>query len=250
MPQAEPDRLLLERLGEPSSLPFAHEHPLAHSRAFFGVHETQARSNENEASAGALSIITEPAGATAYVDGKIQGPTPLVVDGLPAGDHRIKLIKDGYLENSRVLSLKADRAATVQVKLTPSNERNTAAVEAQVGTGGGGSIWTNPLFWGAVGAGGATLAYLALRDTNKPPVANLKISPTGAGTVGLTTFMFEAGGSTDPDGDPLTYSWNFGDGSTAAGTSVSHIFDSAGSHTVTLPSVTARKQTRPQAASM
>ena len=38
------DRLLLERLGEPSSLPFAHEHPLAHSRAFFGVHETQARS--------------------------------------------------------------------------------------------------------------------------------------------------------------------------------------------------------------
>ena len=39
-----PDRLLLERLGEPSSLPFAHEHPLAHSRAFFGVHETQARS--------------------------------------------------------------------------------------------------------------------------------------------------------------------------------------------------------------
>ena len=49
VPQAAPDRLLLERLGEPSSLPFAHEHPLAHSRAFFGVHETQARSLNSRA---------------------------------------------------------------------------------------------------------------------------------------------------------------------------------------------------------
>ena len=58
VPQAEPDRLLLERLGEPSSLPFAHEHPLAHSRAFFGVHETQARSG---ALRGALGGAVEEA---------------------------------------------------------------------------------------------------------------------------------------------------------------------------------------------
>ena len=45
MPQAESHRLLLERLGEPSSLPCTHEHLPAHSRAFFGVHKTQGRSD-------------------------------------------------------------------------------------------------------------------------------------------------------------------------------------------------------------
>ena len=45
VPQTEPHRLLLERLGEPSSLPCAHEHLPAHSRAFFGVHKTQGGSS-------------------------------------------------------------------------------------------------------------------------------------------------------------------------------------------------------------
>ena len=190
--------------------------------------------NENEAAAGALSIVTEPTGATVYVDGKLRGPTPLVVDGLPAGDHRVKLIKDGYLENSRVLSLEADHAASLEVKLTSSNERNAGAVEAQVGGGGGGSIWTNPLFLGAVAAGGGTAAYFALRDTNKPPRAGLRISPSGTGMEGLTDVSLSGSPSSDPDGDRLTYTWDFGDGNSATGESVSHIYDSDGTFTVRL----------------
>ena len=158
---------------------------------------------ENEAAAGALSVVTEPAGATVYVDGKVHGPTPLVIDGLPSGDHRVKLIKDGYLENSRVLSLEADRAASLEVTLTPSNERNAGTVETQVQSGGsgGGSIWTNPLFLGALAAGGGTAAYFALRDTNKPPRAGLSISPSGTGMAGLTVYSFSGSPSSDPDGD-------------------------------------------------
>lgn len=49
---------------------------------------------------------------------------------------------------------------------------------------------------------------------------------------------FLAEGSHDPDGDPLTFDWDFGDGSTAAGSSVSHTFvntdDSPVVFTVTL----------------
>ena len=52
MPQTEPHRLLLERLGESSSLPCAHEYLPAHSRAFFGVHKTQGGS----VSLSALSV--------------------------------------------------------------------------------------------------------------------------------------------------------------------------------------------------
>ncbi|MBC9733466.1 PKD domain-containing protein [Nocardioides marmotae] len=45
---------------------------------------------------------------------------------------------------------------------------------------------------------------------------------------------FDATGSTDADGDPLTYSWAFGDGQTGTGASVQHTYAAAGSRTVTL----------------
>ena len=45
---------------------------------------------------------------------------------------------------------------------------------------------------------------------------------------------FDATGSSDPDDDQLTYSWDFGDGSTDTGATVSHPYGSAGSREVTL----------------
>lgn len=45
---------------------------------------------------------------------------------------------------------------------------------------------------------------------------------------------FDASGSTDPDGDALSYHWDFGDGATATGVSPEHVFADDGSYTVTL----------------
>ncbi len=45
---------------------------------------------------------------------------------------------------------------------------------------------------------------------------------------------FNAAGSSDPDGDTLTYSWNFGDTQTGTGVSPSHTYGTAGQRTVTL----------------
>lgn len=44
----------------------------------------------------------------------------------------------------------------------------------------------------------------------------------------------DGGGSSDPDGDALTYSWDFGDGNAGTGETTSHTYDSAGPRTVTL----------------
>jgi hypothetical protein len=41
-------------------------------------------------------------------------------------------------------------------------------------------------------------------------------------------------GSVDPDGDALTYAWDFGDGASATGYSASHTYDTAGVFTLTL----------------
>jgi PKD repeat protein len=45
---------------------------------------------------------------------------------------------------------------------------------------------------------------------------------------------FDGGRSHDPDGDALTYEWNFGDGETATGKTVSHVFSKPGDYTVGL----------------
>jgi PKD repeat protein len=45
---------------------------------------------------------------------------------------------------------------------------------------------------------------------------------------------FTAYGSVDPDGDTLTYSWDFGDGATALGYAVSHAYTAPGLYNVTL----------------
>ncbi|MGC4081218.1 MAG: PKD domain-containing protein [Vicinamibacterales bacterium] len=49
-----------------------------------------------------------------------------------------------------------------------------------------------------------------------------------------TAVVFNGAGSSDPDGDPLTYQWSFGDGGTATGMQPSHTYASAGTFAVTL----------------
>jgi hypothetical protein len=46
--------------------------------------------------------------------------------------------------------------------------------------------------------------------------------------------QFDASGSSDADGDPLTYSWNFGDGSTGSGATPTHVYADNGVYTATV----------------
>ncbi len=67
---------------------------------------------------------------------------------------------------------------------------------------------------------------------NQSPTANINATPT-SGTAPLTV-SFDGTGSTDPDGDPLTYTWDFGDGNTGTGATVSNTYTTAGTYTATL----------------
>ncbi len=66
---------------------------------------------------------------------------------------------------------------------------------------------------------------------NNPPVASAGGPYAGSEDVAI---VFDGSGSSDPDGDPLSYAWDFGDGATGAGISPIHAYPYGGTFNVTL----------------
>ncbi len=75
------------------------------------------------------------------------------------------------------------------------------------------------------GAGGARRDFGAYEYQRLPPVAAFAFAP-GQPLIGAPVTF--AGSATDPDVDPVSYAWSFGDGAAAAGKSVSHPYGAAG----------------------
>jgi glucose/arabinose dehydrogenase len=102
----------------------------------------------------------------------------------------------------------------VDVELTPAGELAYAAF-------GDGSPATG------------SIRRIVYTPANQSPTARITATPT-AGAAPLNV-SFNGGASSDPDGDPLTYAWSFGDGTPgSAGPTTSHTYQSAGTYTATL----------------
>jgi PKD repeat protein len=71
-----------------------------------------------------------------------------------------------------------------------------------------------------------------LEPDNHPPLAHAG-GPTYVGNAG-TSITFDGSLSSDPDGDPLTYLWHFGDGNMGSGVNPQHTYAEAGEYAVTL----------------
>ncbi|MGB4738771.1 MAG: PKD domain-containing protein, partial [Fuerstiella sp.] len=69
---------------------------------------------------------------------------------------------------------------------------------------------------------------------NSAPIAALGVVTIPPERKEGEAIEFSASGSSDPDGDSLTYVWNFGDGTLVRGENVTHIFPDDGDYDVTL----------------
>jgi len=173
---------------------------------------------------GTLSVASEPAGAAVYVDGQFAGHTPLDVKNLAPGDHRVRLVKDGFLENGRIVNVAAGKTGSLQVRLTARNASD-ALPDGQAGggisSGGGGGISKKWIWIGAAGGGAAVAAWLlrsqidgvtASPSTGLQSATSIAFTPTGVGS-----------------GESLT--WDFGDGSTSTEHNPTHVYRTSGTFT-------------------
>ena len=69
---------------------------------------------------------------------------------------------------------------------------------------------------------------------NRAPQATITTSPADGQVRVNETVSFQGHQSSDPDGDPLTYAWDFGDDNSSSGLTVSHAYGIEGAYTVRL----------------
>jgi PKD repeat protein len=92
---------------------------------------------------------------------------------------------------------------------------------------------------------GLTGTHTRTVSVNVPPLAAFTFACSGL------TCSFDGSGSSDPIGDPIaSYTWFFGDGTTAAGAMVTHTYGAFGTYTVTLRVTNSRGATGDQTQSV
>src|SRR5262245_39680630 len=157
-------------------------------------------------SAGANQTVTLPAGVslngTVVDDGKPAGATVTATWSKTSGPGAVTFANASALATTATL----DQVGTYVLRLTANDTQLTAFGEV--------TITVNPA-----------------SPTNHKPTAQAGAAQTGETGIGVS---FDGSGSTDPDGDTLTYAWTFGDSSTSADQKPFHVYATAGTFTVTL----------------
>ena len=93
--------------------------PSVPSESNLPVTTDQAEARTSPDSVTELVVTTEPAGARVTVNGIGWGTSPVTIRYLPAGDKRIRVTKEGYTTEERMVRLAAQSKA-VDIQLRPS----------------------------------------------------------------------------------------------------------------------------------
>ena len=80
-----------------------------------------------EPETGTLTVNSTPSGARVLLDGTDAGFSPVVLANISAGNHTVRLEKDGYIPATRVVIITAGMVNPVEVPLDPVPVSTTKA---------------------------------------------------------------------------------------------------------------------------
>ena len=144
----------------------------------------------------------------------------------------------GKIDNVRLWNAAIDSGEVNQLRDTVIEETSDALIAAWAFNEGEGNATTdvsktyNGAFSNVMWSQDGFYVTQSSDTENQAPQANATVD-IDAGVVGQS-FVFDASGSSDPDDDALTYTWDFGDGTSETGESVSHAYEAEGAYEVVL----------------
>ncbi|HNB73668.1 MAG TPA: PEGA domain-containing protein [Acidobacteriota bacterium] len=68
---------------------------------------------------GTIVIVTDPQGTLIYLDNKLLNPSPTTLKNVPVGPHKLKFVKEGFLELEKEVIVEAGQTLELPVVLQP-----------------------------------------------------------------------------------------------------------------------------------
>ncbi len=84
-----------------------------------------------QGSTGNINIQSEPKGAEVYLDGSMMGNTPLALKDIDAGEHVIKVTKEGYVDAETTITLNPKENRNVKIILEETPETREKRLKYQ-----------------------------------------------------------------------------------------------------------------------
>ncbi|HEX3001537.1 MAG TPA: PEGA domain-containing protein [Methanoregula sp.] len=154
-----------------------------------------------------LILKSEPAGATVFVDNQVKGITPLTLDYLPAGDHTVVFMLDGYQNRTSSVTLNYN-VKTIDIELQPNVKLTTTATTSATTTATTSA--TTSVTTSATTSTTTTVTTAATTSaSSSQPVTIAQVSPTyihlaPSGSASTQTISITGTGLSTPAGMKLT----------------------------------------------